>query len=301
MIFTLRDLIAPLTEAEFITHLRCRKVLFLPNTRPDGFEKLINSDELNYLLESGLYPPERLRICSGSMSIPTNFCLDQGHLDPTALQHLLDQGASVIFYHLDKYLPRLWQLCQQIADTTGEQVRAEAIATTGNTGAVLQNCNKEDICMLQIAGSKRWRLYGANVVNPRNSIQSQKGEQNTQLLDEELSAGDLLFLPSGYGHTCENGLGWSLHVNILFKPPCGLDFVASIINGLACDETFNQPLTRWADASALAAHETALKACLIEQVRALSFADLLAQRAADRSKAVRIRIQGADGGKMMGP
>jgi hypothetical protein len=61
---------------------------------------------------------------------------------------------------------------------------------------------------------------------------------------------------------------------------------------LTADETFNGPLTRYVDPSALAAHEAALKARLIEQIQAWSLADFLAERAAARSREVVIRIQG---------
>ena len=79
---------------------------------------------------------------------------------------------------------------------------------------------------------------------------------------------------------------------IVFEPPCGLDVVTWLTSQLATDETFNGPLTRYADPTALAAHEAALKARLIEQVQAWSLAGFLAERAAARSKAVGIDIEG---------
>jgi hypothetical protein len=59
------------------------------------------------------------------------------------------------------------------------------------------------------------------------------------------------------------------------------------------DEVFNRALTRFIDAGALAAHEAALKDRLINQVHAWSLVDFLADRAAGRSKAGSVRIQGA--------
>ena len=79
---------------------------------------------------------------------------------------------------------------------------------------------------------------------------------------------------------------------IVFEPPYGRDVVNSLASQLAADETFKQPLTRYADASALAAHEAALKARLIDQVQAWSLAGFLAERAAARSNARLINIEG---------
>jgi hypothetical protein len=78
----------------------------------------------------------------------------------------------------------------------------------------------------------------------------------------------------------------------MFEPPCGREVVTSVASQLAADETFNQPLTRFNDADSLAAHESALKARFIDQVQAWSLAGFLAERAAARSNAVHIDMQG---------
>ena len=62
MISTLQDLIAPLTEAEFLTHLRERTVAFVRTSEPHRFETLLDWDDLNHLVQSGVYPIEELRV-----------------------------------------------------------------------------------------------------------------------------------------------------------------------------------------------------------------------------------------------
>ena len=91
--------------------------------------------------------------------------------------------------------------------------------------------------------------------------------------------GDFLFVPAGCWCRCESGPGRSLDVRIVLEPPCGRDVVTWLTSQLTADETFNAPLTRYADPSALASHEAALKARLIEQVQAWSLAGFLAERA----------------------
>jgi hypothetical protein len=282
MISTLGDLVAPLTEAEFLTHFRDRTVAFVPTSAPHRFQTLLHWDELNHLIESGLYPIERLGVRSGSMSVPTSFYLKQDRVDLALFSSLMDKGASLIFNRLDEYVPRLWKLCRKIAEQTGERVGAEAIVTSEKDGALPQHYNTEDICVLQIAGSKRWQLCGPQLANPLKGMPQEPAPQSAPLLDEELNAGDFLFIPVGYWYRCENRPGRSLHVCIAFEPPCGLDVVTWLTNELAADETFNRPLTRYADVNALAAHEAALKARHIDRVQAWSLANLLTERATAR-------------------
>jgi ribosomal protein L16 Arg81 hydroxylase len=291
MISTLQDLIAPLTKAEFLAHLRERTVAFVQTSQPQRFETLLDWDELNFLVESGLYPIEELRV-RASMPIPTSSYIFEGQVDPAAFSSLMDRGAGLIFNRLDKYLPRLCRLCHQIAEQTGEQVTADAILTSGMDGA--RPCvNTEDICVLQIAGSNRWELCGPSIVSPLEDMSVPPAPQSAPFFDEILRVGDFLFVPAGCSHRCGYGPGRSLHVCIVLEPPWGRDVVTWLTSQLATDETFNRPLTRYADASALASHEAALKARLIEQVQAWSFAGFLAERAATRSKEVVIHLQGA--------
>jgi len=288
MISTLQDLIAPLTAAEFLVHLRERTVAFVRTSAPHRFKTLLDWDDLNHLVDSGFYPIEELHVRE-SMSVPASYYSNQGRLNRSAFSSLMDRGAGLTFNQLDKYLPRLFGLCREIAERTGEQVSAEAIVTSGKDSAP-QRVDTEDICVLQIAGSKQWELRGPRNVRDDTSMPA---PQSAPSFDEVLREGDFLFVPAGFWHHCTNGPERSLDVHIVLEPPCGRDVVTWLASQLAADETFNGPLTRYADPNALASHEAALKARLIEQVQSWSLAGFLAERAGERSKEVAIRIQGS--------
>jgi ribosomal protein L16 Arg81 hydroxylase len=290
MISTLQDLIAPLTEAEFLTHIRERTAAFVRTSEPHRFETLLDWDDLNHLVQNGVYPIEQLRVRE-SIPVPTSFYIKRGRFDSSAFSSLMDRGADLILNRLDKYVPRLYRLCRQLAEKTGEQVTAEAIVTSGKVAAP-ERVKTRDICVLQLAGSKRWELYSSPIVCPLNDMLVPPPQQSAPFFNEMLSTGDFLFVPAGCWCRCEHGPGRSLNVHIVLEPPCGREMVTWLTSQLTADETFTAPLTRYADPSALASHEAALKARLIEQVQAWSLADFLAERATARSKEVVIRIQG---------
>jgi len=290
MISTLHDLIAPLTEAEFLTHVRERTAAFVRTSAPHRFESLLDWDDLNHLIQNGVYPLEELRVRE-SIPIPTSFYINRGQLNSSAFSSLMNRGADLILNRLDKYVPRLCRLCHQLAEQTGEQVTAEAIVTSGKEDAG-QRVKTKDICVLQIAGSKRWELCGSPIVGPLNGMSVPPPPQSAPFFDEVLNTGDFLFVPAGCWRRCENGPGRSLDVHIVLEPPCGREVVAWLTSQLTADETFTAPLIGYTDPSALASHEAALKARLIEQVQAWSLAGFLAERATARSKEVVIRIQG---------
>jgi hypothetical protein len=72
MISDLQSLVHPLTEAEFLTVLRERKLTFLAGSGCPRFEALLNWETLNLLLDGGIFPLKHLRVLRESTHIPTN-------------------------------------------------------------------------------------------------------------------------------------------------------------------------------------------------------------------------------------
>jgi ribosomal protein L16 Arg81 hydroxylase len=274
---TLSNLVAPLTEAEFMTRLRERTLTLVRGSVPERWESLLEWSTVEHLIETSTYPVERLRVLKESMPIPASFYLKEQRFDPAAMAKLMEQGISLIFNGLDEYVPRLRQLCRDIASRTREQISAEAVVTTGKGGALKLHFDAEDIVVLQVAGSKRWRIHHATVAHPVRGMAKPSPPSGAPVVDEVLYPGDLLYVPGGQWHHCENGPGRSLHLSILIYPPNARHLLTTLATRWLSDPIFRQPLTRQGNAAELAAQEAALKAHVIEQIRSLSLERFLAE------------------------
>jgi JmjC domain len=259
MISDLQRLVDPLTEAQFLTLLRERKLAFLPGSDSRRFKTLLNWEALNHLLDSATFPLQQLRVLRESTNIPTILYIKQGRLSSTALSNLLDKRV----------------LCNDITRRTSERTSAAAVVTSGHGGALECHYDDPDLVILQVAGTKRWQVFGPSVVAGRPP-------QGPPVFDRVLQPGDVLFLPAEQWHHCENGPHRSLHVSILFFPPNGRNLMTALASQLLSDEVFRRPLTRNDSPEKLAAHEAALKAHLVEAIQAMSLANFLTERAASR-------------------
>ena len=157
----LQRLIAPLTEAQFLTLLRERKLTFLPGS---GLVALKPCSTGRRSIISSMARPFRWNDCGSCGSRPIFrriLYVKQGRVVSTALSKLLDQGVSLIFNQLEKHVPALRVLCENIARHTSERISAAAVLTNGRGGALECHCDDEDLIILQIAGTKRWQVFGS--------------------------------------------------------------------------------------------------------------------------------------------
>jgi ribosomal protein L16 Arg81 hydroxylase len=165
-------------------------------------------------------------------------------------------------------LPTLDALCSDIRARTAEKIKVGAIVTTGDSGALKYHYDKEDLILIQLEGSKRWRIYSPPVANPlRNMDVSEILEpKGHPIFDDIMRPGDFLFIPAGYCHHCDNGPDLSLHLGFFFAPPTGYHTVMDLLPELIEEEIFRVPLTRVGDAAERTALEEAIKSRLLAKL-----------------------------------
>jgi ribosomal protein L16 Arg81 hydroxylase len=270
MISTFQELISPLSEREFLDLLRNRTLTFHSGSGKNRFKGLLDWETLRGLIERSVIPPDKFSVTCNTHLVPSFFYLKNGKVNAANLASLMAQGVSLITDPIELYVPTLKALCEDIATRIGENITVDAIVTSNSGGALDLHYDAFDLIVLQIEGSKRWRIYGPPVIDPIEGMPKQTAPENAPLFDEILRPGDLLFMPAGFWHHCNNGPELSLHVAILMMPPTGWHAVKALLPQLLGEEMFRVPLTRFGCIAERAAHEAALKARLIEKIRQMS-------------------------------
>jgi ribosomal protein L16 Arg81 hydroxylase len=270
VISNLQELIAPFTEAEFFEMLRARLLVFRRGSDEKRFDALLDWDTFRSVIENDV-PTDKLRVTRDGKPVLPHFYLEGGKVNAKNLARLLDHGASVIVVPFDPYVPKLDALCSNVRARVSEKTHAGVVATTGPGCALRLHYDAPDIIILQIAGSKRWKIYDCPVVCPVGGMREQAPPQNGPVFDDILRPGDFLFLPAGHWHHCENGPDRSLHLGILIEPPTGWHAVKALQRQVLAEEMFRVPLTRVGSPAETAAYEAALKRRLIEKIEQMSF------------------------------
>jgi ribosomal protein L16 Arg81 hydroxylase len=275
---TLEELVAPLSEAEFLSLLRERKLTLLRAAKADRYTGLLNWQLLRGMLEHGQHPRDlvHLRLSRDSVNVPLDrwFSKDPAggsKVDVAKVDAYLAEGFNLCITCIDERSPHLTALCNDIRVRSFEQVKIGVIVTTGKFGAFKLHYDPEDLVILQVEGTKRWKIYGPAVSNPVIGMPLQEPPpEQAPIFDEVLKPGDFLFVPGGNWHRCENGPGRSLHLGFFFQPPTGWHFIKAVMSDLVADETFRKPLTRLAGQAELAAMEADFKLRAIDAINRLN-------------------------------
>jgi hypothetical protein len=117
-----------------------------------------------------------------------------------------------------------------------------------------------DVFILQVAGRKRWSVYGQTRPYPLvNDIEKAEKPGHDPLWEGTLEDGDLLYIPRGWWHVAVPLAEPTLHLTVGVHKRTGLDLLRWVSERVRASEPFRQDLPRLASAAERAAHAARLR------------------------------------------
>ncbi len=154
------------------------------------------------------------------------------------------KGASVALPALHRTWAPLRTLCVRLADQLDFLVHANAYLTPGRAAGFTPHYDTHDILVLQLAGKKQWRIdtptlklpHSGQTCNPQGFI------PGPRLVEFELAADDLLYLPRGYVHSTTTSDAHSAHVTIGINVYTWADLAIDLVPSCVESEEFRKAL-----------------------------------------------------------
>jgi lysine-specific demethylase/histidyl-hydroxylase NO66 len=154
------------------------------------------------------------------------------------------RGATIVLQALHLHWPGAAVYCRELEQALGFPVQANAYATPAAAQGFAVHHDTHDVFVLQIAGSKRWRIYAPLLELPLKDQRwsSALGDPGAPVLDVTLAAGDTLYVPRGWPHEAVTDRADSLHLTIGLHPPTRLDALRAALAACADDAEFRRSL-----------------------------------------------------------
>jgi hypothetical protein len=271
---TLKELLAPATEADLLAHTRTRRVLHLAGADPGRFSDLFSLAQLEGIIARRQISADDLRVFMQGRRIDLaamGVINARGDLNGIVLQSLGRQGASFALNHIEGTNSALWRLARDVERRLGERVSIATIVSFSSATALPLHYDPHDLLILQLTGDKHWSFFGEPVAGG-GRIRDVKHKPTDVTGTATMRPGDVLFVPAGLHHQCRPQER-SLHLALLIKRQTGQAFVDHLREKIDADLLFDEPMPRGQGPEVLDAYERTLKARIAEILQETSLSD----------------------------
>jgi len=203
----------------------------LHNSRPgEDFHELFRLEDLDHLLSlPGLVGSEFFRLLDRDAPgdvFPGD--ADGGALSLARLYSSFERGATINVLGVHRFWPRIGALCRDLEETLHHRIYCNLFFTPPNARPLHAHYDDQDVLVLQLAGSKRWRIDESPFPLPLRGdfADVPLGEAPRELV---LEAGDVLYLPRGFVHQPAALESASLHLTVGITPHRWVDLLASAL------------------------------------------------------------------------
>ncbi len=154
-------------------------------------------------------------------------------LDPRVVVSYFDRGYTLVIKDASLFSPRLQKFVNRVQQRLGFYIQTNVYFTPPKAQGFDVHHDTHDTLVMQIEGSKTWRIYDPVVQLPVETQPFSKEEHGKQVkLNREvtLNPGDTLYVPHGFPHEAMTAEGKSLHVTLAMCPLRVIDLLEAMID-----------------------------------------------------------------------
>src|SRR5690348_1661254 len=208
-------LISPVTKQQYFEEYWETSPLVVRRGQPDYFSSLLSLNEVDRIITT---PDRRYPdICLKNASRPIaadDYSLSCGSLDIPKVYQLFQDGSTITLAYLDTVVPTLTVFCRALENEFSFPFQTNVYLTPAGAQGAQRHYDTHDVFVLQVAGSKKWTIFGTPVESPLagQDYDARQHELGPATLEFELNAGDVAYIPRGVGHEacCTDTI--SLHI-----------------------------------------------------------------------------------------
>ncbi|SKC83357.1 cupin domain-containing protein [Ohtaekwangia koreensis] len=141
----------------------------------------------------------------------------KSHLNTAKVLELFTKhGATIIIEQISNVWPSIARLSDAVNESMSCSSGANIYISPAESQGFEAHYDTHDVFILQVHGSKRWKIYENPVYLPLGSQPSipYSGEQAVPSVELDLQAGDLIYMPRGFVHEAMTNQEISAHITL---------------------------------------------------------------------------------------
>ena len=213
--FAFDDVISPITRDRFFAEYYETQGLTVFRDDPDYYASVLSLDRLDaYITTASPHWPQICVVDAHRDVDRAQFTLPGGTIDVPRLYQLFADGSTLVFPSLHHKIPELAALCRAVEQEFNAPFQTNIYLSPPNAQGFKIHYDTHDVFVLQVAGTKDWRVYDTPVEWPLIGQKFQGAAYETVPPTREfrLRAGDLYYCPRGIVHDARSTDQISLHI-----------------------------------------------------------------------------------------
>jgi ribosomal protein L16 Arg81 hydroxylase len=236
----LEHLLRPLTEDDFIADYWEKRPLVLHRRDQGYYGALFSLRALDQILANSNVRSTVRVVKKGQPLLVTKVAditsgAHRGNGDMELVLQEYRNGSTLVFPYLHERSAPLREMARRLSSQLSASIQINAYLTPPQACGFSAHYDTHDVIILQIHGSKHWRIFPPPVRLPladnafRADLEFDPGEPIEECL---LRQGDVLYLPRGYVHDATSMESTSLHLTVGIKPITWASVVLGAVTAL---------------------------------------------------------------------
>lgn len=228
--------IAPLTRKAFFDESFEKKHVVVHRNDPSYYSQLVSVDDIDHVVTTmGLSTPEVNVVQANASITPEDFAYESGFIDAVRVNQLFADGATIILSGLQERLPTLARFCRALENVFSSRIQTNIYLTPAHSQGFPSHYDSHDVLVLQVEGTKEWRIYDHPVELPLltqgfNREEMPIGEETDRFV---LEPGDMCYVPRGLTHDAVATDQTSLHITTGLMTRTWADLVTEAVVAVA--------------------------------------------------------------------
>lgn len=187
------------------------------NSNRARFSELLSLAQLDEILGTHGIRHPGVRLVRADQDVPASeYVWRDQMVDPVQAARLFAEGSTVVFGALHDRHEGMRRLCSALSRQATARTQTNIYLTPPASQGFKPHWDTHDVFVLQVEGSKLWRIYGGG---PRLPLQAHKFDPEKHTAGEveaelTLEAGEALYIPRGIMHAAVTTDAVSLHVTL---------------------------------------------------------------------------------------